>query len=177
MGEAKKRKAEIEAIKARAVENMLNFAKEFEAIGFNFKGEKSKTAPTLQMAAYIANKCGRYDEVQPTLDIACGYGPLLLMKMLYDVRVNGLSPQQVFLNAYGNDPSPECVDVCKENFRKFARYFDINEHIVDFVLETHFFYGDEESAYKGPDRAWKWLYDHKTPCAMRDDGIILAVAL
>lgn len=186
MGEAKRRKAEIEAIKARAEENIRNLAKEFEAIGFkwNFEGEKKDrqklgqfaTPPVL--AAEMASRFGRYDEIQTTLDPACGYGALLLMKMLYDVRVNGLSPQAVFLNTYGNDISPECIDVCKENFRKFARHFNIEEHVVDFVLETHFSCEDAttEKAYKGKERAIKWLFAHKKPCVINADGIILAIA-
>ena len=185
MGEAKRRKAEIEAIKARAKEDMQKLVTEFEAIGFkwNFEGEKKDrqklgqfaTPPVL--AGYMASKFGRYDEIQTTLDPACGYGALLLMKMLYDVRINGLSPQAVFLNTYGNDISPECIDVCKENFRKFAAYFNIPSYIVDFVLETHFSCEDATTgnAYKGQERAVMWLVEHGWPSIIAKNGLILNV--
>ena len=186
MGEAKRRKAEIEAIKARAKEDMQKLVTEFEAIGFkwNFEGEKKDrqklgqfaTPPVL--AVEMTSRFGRYDIPKSTIDPACGYGALLLMKMLYDVRINKLEPVPVFLNTYGNDISPECIDVCKKNFRKFARHFNIEEHVVDFVLETHFSCEDAttERAYKGQERAVKWLLDHKKPCVMKANGIILAVA-
>lgn len=185
MGEAKRRKAEIEAIKARAKEDMQKLVTEFEAIGFkwNFEGEKKDrqklgqfaTPPVL--AAEMASRFGRSDIPTSTIDPTCGYGALLLMKMLYDVRINKLDPVPVFLNTYGNDISPKCIDVCKENFRKFAAYFNIPPHIVNFVLETHFSCEDATTgnAYKGIERAIMWLAMHRWPSVVAKGGLILNV--
>lgn len=184
MGEAKKRKAEIAQIIERAKQQRSELVKEFEAIGFKWKFEGTKedakkhgkffTPP--ELAEQMAVKFGRIDNVKSTLDPCCGYGNLLLMKMLYDIRVNNLDPTTVFINTYGNDTSPDCLDVCKENFRKFAKHFNIGKKALKFVLESHFSCEDActSKAYEGKMHALAWIAAHGMPCAIVDGIFYMA---
>ena len=178
MGEAKKRKAEIAATIELAHKNIQKLVEEFEAIGFKWKFEGSKedkkkhgsfyTPP--ELAAKMSTKFGRYNVVKSTLDPCCGYGGLLLMKMLYDVRILGLDPTLVFINTYGNDSVRSSLKICKDNFMKFAKYFNIPKIAVDFVIESHFSCEDAltSKAYNQKAAAIMWAGKHQVPVIFVD---------
>ena len=160
MGEAKNRKHEIEALKARsAIKDKADEARVkeiFDSLDFtlSFLGDKDTRKRTgavftpFEIAYKMAmagckksNKDERLD-TKTALDPCVGYGNLLLVLMMVKIEVYGGNPTLVFANTYGKELNPESVRICKENMRKFAKHYGIDDDLTEVIIENNYIVGN-----------------------------------
>ena len=167
MGEAKKRKHEIEALKANAkVKDKADKERVksiFDSLDFTltFLGDKDTRKRTgavftpfeiaYEMAKASTKACHDPKELasSTTLDPCVGYGNLLLVLMMVKIEVYGCDPTIVFANTYGKELNPESVKVCKENMRKFAKHYGIEDDLAKVIIENNYVVGNALEGTKG----------------------------
>lgn len=167
MGEAKNRKHEIEALKASGkIKNKADKERVksiFDSLDFTltFLGDKDTRKRTgavftpFELAYEMVRGAIKRDvdpkklESDTSLDPCVGYGNILLVLMMVKIEVYGCDPTIVFANTYGKELNPESVKICKENMRKFAKHYGIEDDLAEVIIENNYIVGNALEGTKG----------------------------
>lgn len=163
MGEAKKRKHEIEALKAKGKADKERVKSIFDSLDFtlSFLGDKDTRKKTgavftpFELAYEMVRGAIKRDvdpkklESDTSLDPCVGYGNILLVLMMVKIEVYGCDPTIVFANTYGKELNPESVKICKENMRKFAKHYGIEDDLAEVIIENNYIVGNALEGTKG----------------------------
>ena len=167
MGEAKNRKHEIEALKAKGkIKDKADKERVksiFDSLDFTltFLGDKDTRKRTgavftpfelayeMAKASVKGHKDPKELATQTSLDPCVGYGNILLVLMMVKIEVYGCDPTIVFANTYGKELNPESVKYCKENMRKFAKHYGIEDDLAEVIIENNYVVGNALEGTKG----------------------------